>query len=120
MPRHPSVSPMELSLWTSHNEAVPGDQLEIHCGSRDGQTAEFNIRVGGRPVRGRRTSDKLEARLALTQQHFTSARRRSGRRDWEDLVRCSPTCLMSHEDLRLCFGATLTETLPSKVPTDEL
>ena len=90
-PRYPSLRPLELSLWTSHNEAVPGDHLEIHCGPRDSQTsqsppAEFNIKVAGRVVRGRRTAGKLEARLDLTQGHFTSARRRSGRRDWEHLV----------------------------------
>ena len=89
-PRHPIHRPLELSLWTSHNEAVPGDHLEIHCGPRDFQTsqspAEFNIKVAGRAVRGRRTTNKLEARLDLTQEHFNSARRRSGRRDWEHLV----------------------------------
>ena len=92
-PRRQSLRP-ELSLWTSHNVAVPGDQLEIHCGSRSPQTSqtsqsppEFNIKVNGRRVTGQRTSEeRVEAHLALREEHFSSGRRRSGRRDWEDLV----------------------------------
>jgi len=88
-PRHQDVPP-ELSLWTSHNMAVPGDQLEIHCSSREPHSspsppADFNIKVNGRRVTGQRSAGRLEARLALTGDHFSSARRRSGRRDWEDL-----------------------------------
>ena len=71
------VQPLELNLRLSHTEAVPDDLVDIYCGSEDLQVPlpQFSILVNGREVSGEMRSDKLAARLALTESHFLGGRR---------------------------------------------
>merc|ERR1719415_394247 len=60
-----NLEPVKLSLWTSHSVAVD-------CGCRDSHSPKpnFTILVNGREVQGVRTTNKLETRLDLTEDHF--------------------------------------------------
>ena len=71
------VQPLELNLRLSHTEAVPEDLVDIYCGSEELQVPlpQFSILVNGRQLGGEMRSDKLAARLALTESHFLGGRR---------------------------------------------
>jgi len=85
------AKPLELDLILSHTEAVVSDLVDIDCGSRDSHSPQphFTVLVNGREIRGDRRTDKLHARLELTEDHFRAARNRlrSGRRQssWNSL-----------------------------------
>merc|ERR1712154_200492 len=88
MGQSPRSRPLLLNLLTSRDVAMPGEQVEIECGVWDSHPSQspppvFNIKVAGHTVRGWNTRDgnKRKARPTLTEDHFNSARRGSGRRD---------------------------------------
>jgi len=80
--------PLEVDIWSSHNQAEVGDTMDLVCKAKESQSPEpeFAIRVNGEEVIGAMRNNRLEARVSVNEEHFNPTRRSIGYRPQNTII----------------------------------
>eukprot|EP00092_Neocalanus_flemingeri_P033114 GFUD01036009.1.p1 GENE.GFUD01036009.1~~GFUD01036009.1.p1 ORF type:complete len:373 (-),score=93.53 GFUD01036009.1:234-1352(-) len=80
--------PLEVDIWSSHNQAEVGDTMDLVCKAKEAQNPEpeFAIRVNGEEIIGEIINNRLEARVSVNEEHFNPTRRSIGYRPQNSFV----------------------------------
>ena len=73
---------LEVDIQSSHDQVEVGENMDLVCKAKEEHSPEpeFVIRVNGEEIRGVKRNNRLEARLAVSEEHFNPTRRSIGYR----------------------------------------
>jgi len=79
---------LEVDIQSSHDQVEVGENMDLVCKAKEEHSPEpeFVIRVNGEEIRGVKRNNRLEARLAVSEEHFNPTRRSIGYRPQGNLI----------------------------------